>query len=118
MNATDLASLAGLQVDAVRGTFPKRLLGNYRIFRGCDLVGAVGRSGKDVRIDIDANDDRITSCFGPLKHLLYRDVQPLCTITRETTNDQSAAMTHYVDVLRTLFDVRIGYKAVILYRKI
>jgi ATP-dependent Lhr-like helicase len=118
MNATDPASLAGLQVDAVRGTYPKRLLGNYLIFRGCDLVGAVSRSGKDVRMDVGANDDRITSCFGPLKHLLYRDVQPLRTVTIETINDQPAAMTDYVDVLRTLFDVRIDYKTVMLYRKI
>ena len=69
-------------------------------------------------MDVGANDDRITSCFGPLKHLLYRDVQPLRTVTIETINDQPAAMTDYVDVLRTLFDVRIDYKTVMLYRKI
>jgi ATP-dependent Lhr-like helicase len=118
MNAADPASLAGLQVEAIRGTYPKRLLGNYLIFRGRELVGRVGRSGKDVNLDVPVDDDRITSYFGPLKHLLYRDVQPVRTVTIETINGQDAAASDYLDVLRTMFDVRIDYKAVMLYRQI
>ena len=118
MNATDPASLAGLQVDAIRGTYPKRLLGNYLIFRGRELVGRVGRSGKDVNLDVPVEDDRITSYFGPLKHLLCRDAQPVRTVTIEMINRQDAAASDYLDVLRTMFDVRIDYKVRMLYRQI
>jgi hypothetical protein len=117
MNATDPGSLAGLQMDAVHGRLPKRLLGNYLTFRGSELVGTIGRSGKDIRMEVAADDDRITSYFGALKHLLYRDVQPQRTVTVETINGQDAASSDYLDVLRTMFDVRIDYKSVMLYRK-
>jgi hypothetical protein len=74
MNVTDPTSLAGLQMDSVRGQFSKRLQSKYLILRGSKLVGTIGRSGKDLKIDIVADDDRITLYFGALKHLLYRDV--------------------------------------------
>ena len=81
-------------------------------------MGRVGRSGKDVNLDVPADDDRIASYFGPLKHLLYRDVQPVRTVTIETINGQDVAASDYLDVLRTMFEVRIDYKAVMLYRQI
>ena len=118
MNATDPASLSGLQVDAVRGQFPKRLIGNYAVFRGQALVARFARSGKEISIEVGPDDDRITSYFGPLKHLLYRDVQPLRTVKVETINGEEAASSPYVDVLRTMFDVRLDYKTVLLYRQV
>ena len=118
LNAADPASLAGLQVDAIRGRYPKRLLSNHLVFRGNDLVARFGRSGKDLQIDVAADDERVTSCFGPLKHLMYRDVQPLKSLTVETINGEDAAKSDYLDVLRTMFDVRMDYKTVMLYRQI
>ena len=40
------------------------------------------------------------------------------TVTIETINGQDVAASDYLDVLRTMFDVRIDYKAVMLYRQI
>tara|TARA_A100001037_G_scaffold296061_1_gene316039 strand:- start:3589 stop:3756 length:168 start_codon:yes stop_codon:yes gene_type:complete len=54
----------------------------------------------------------------PPKHLLYRDVQPIRTVTVETINGEDAATSEYVDVLRKMFDVRIDYKTVVLYRQL
>ena len=118
MNATDPASLSGLQVDAVRGRYPKRLLSNHLVFKGDQLIARFSRSGKEIKIDVPHDDERITSYFGPLKHLLYRDVQPVRTVTIEKINGEDAANSDYLDVLRTMFDVRMDYKTVMLYRQI
>ena len=55
--------------------------------------------------------------MSPLHHLLTRQFQPVRRITIETINNEEAAHSPYVDVLRTAFDVAIDYKNVILYRK-
>lgn len=118
MNATDPASLAGLQVDVARGRYPRRLMSNHLVFRGTEVIAQFSRSGKEIQIELPPDDDLITSCFGPLKHLLYRDVQAVRTVTVETINGKDAEGSDYVDVLRTMFDVRTDYKTVMLYRNL
>tara|TARA_B100000700_G_scaffold264582_1_gene302413 strand:- start:435 stop:701 length:267 start_codon:yes stop_codon:yes gene_type:complete len=88
------------------------------VFKGSDVIAQFGRSGKEIQVGLSGDDERITSCFGPPKHLLYRDVQPIRTVTVEMINGEDAATSEYVDVLRKMFDVRIDYKTVVLYRQL
>lgn len=52
-----------------------------------------------------------------MQHLLTRDFMPLSRITIETINGDEAAHSPYLDVLRTLFDVVVDYKNVVVYKK-
>ena len=46
-----------------------------------------------------------------------RQFQPHRRITVETINGEEAAVSPYLDGLRTVLDVMVDYKNVILYRK-
>ena len=117
INATDPASLCGVQLEAVRGSLPKRITGTHIVYRGTRLVAISGRNGRTLTFKVLPDDVHLPEYLSPLRHLLTRQFQPVRRITIETINDEEAALSPYVDVLRTAFDVAIDYKNVILYRK-
>ena len=117
MNAADPASLCGVQIDAVKGTMPKRVPSTHVVYRGCTIVMISERNGKVLRFRVPHDDPQIQECLGVLHHLLRREFQPIPRITIETINGDDAARSPYADELRTAFDVTIDYKHLILYRK-
>lgn len=117
LNATDPASLCGLQLDAFRTKLPKRLVGNHLVYHGSRLVLVSERQGRSLRFQVAANDPQIQSYICSLRHLLHRELQPKRKITVETINGENAAQSDYLKVLHISFEVLTDVETVILYRK-
>ena len=117
MNATDPASLPGVQIDALKGILPSRIPSTHLVYRGTKIVAVSQRYGRVLTFHEPPEDPRIQEYLIVLRHLLTREFQPLHTITVETVNDQDAAQSPYVEAFRVGFEVRMDYKAVKLFRK-
>ena len=116
INATDPASLCGIQLDAIRGTLPKRVDSTHLVYRSNKLVLVSRGNGRALRFYDPPEDPGLQRYLGPLRHLLTRQFQPLRRITIEKINGEEAARSAYVDALRTSFEVVIDYKNVTLYQ--
>ncbi|MDY6912146.1 MAG: ATP-dependent helicase, partial [Chloroflexota bacterium] len=117
INATDPVSLCGLQVDAIRGTLPKRVAGTHIVYRGKEPVSISQRNGKSLIFNCPPDDPQIQEYLGFLRHLLLREFQPLRRISIESINGEEASRSPYVDALRIGFEVMIEHRQVVLYRQ-
>ena len=118
MNATDPASLCGIQLDGLKHTFPKRLNSTHLAFKGEKIMLISEKSGKALTIHADPDDPKLQEHYSPLKHLLYRQFNPLKQITIEQINEKNASESPYLDSLRISFEVLVEFKKVTLYRKL
>lgn len=118
MNATDPASLCGIQVSDLKTGLPKRLATTHLVYRGDQLVLISQKNGKTLEFFIAPDDDQLVEVIAPLKHLLYRQFKPLKSITIETINGESATQSPYAGVFQTAFEVLRERKNIVLYRKI
>jgi len=118
INATDPASLCGIQLEAIRGSLPKRVASTHLVYRGTRLVAVSRRNGRNLTFNVPPDDPHLPEYISPLRHLLTRQFQPVHRITIETINDEEAARSPYLDMLRTAFDVQFDHKNVTLYRKL
>jgi ATP-dependent Lhr-like helicase len=117
INATDPASLCGIQLDSIRGMLPPRIPTTHLVFRGNRLIVVSKRNGKDLTFHIPPEDPDLPEYMASLRHLLMRKFQPVRRIGIETINREKAPQSAYVPLLRTSFDVTVDYRNVTLYRK-
>lgn len=118
VNATDPASLCGVQLEAIKGPLPKRIAGTHVVYHGDRLVVVSRRNGRALTFNAPPDDARLPEYLRFLHHLLTRQFQPIRRITIETINGEAAAYSEYLDTIRICFDVMVDYKNVILYRKV
>jgi ATP-dependent Lhr-like helicase len=117
INATDPASLCGIQLDAIRGTLSPRIATTHLVFRGKRLIVVSKRNGRDLTFHVPPDDQDLQKYMMSLRHLLMRKFQPVKRVSIETINGKRAPQSPYVPVLRTSFDVAVDYRNVTLYRK-
>jgi ATP-dependent Lhr-like helicase len=117
INATDPASLCGIQLDSVRGMLPARVATTHLVYQGNKLIVVSKRNGKDLTFNVPADDPRLPEYMGSLRHLLTRKFQPIKRVSIETINGEKATQSPYLPSLRTSFEVAVDYKNVTLYRK-
>jgi ATP-dependent Lhr-like helicase len=117
MNATDPASLCGIQLDSIRGSLPARVTSTHLVYRGTRLVLIYRRNGKELTFNVPPDDPRLPEYMVILRHLLTRQFQPVKRIAIETINGEKAPQSKYVNALRTSFDVLVDYRNVNLYRQ-
>jgi ATP-dependent Lhr-like helicase len=125
INATDPASLCGIQLDSVRGMLPARVGTTHLVYRGNSLIVVSKRNGKDLTFNVAPDDPNLPEYMGFLRHLLTRKFQPMKRILIETINGEKATHSPYLPALRTFSDVAgdvfivhaVDYKNVTLYRK-
>ena len=117
INAADPASLCGLQLDALRGSLPKRVPSTHLVYRGAGVVVTSLRHGRDLTFHLPPDDPDLVECLGVFRHLLTRTLQPIRQLVVERLNGDRAADSPYLDPLRTAFDVRLDHHDVILLRK-
>jgi len=118
MNATDPASLCGLQLDFFKTHLPKRLIGNHLVYHGSRLVLVSERQGRSLNFLVEADDPDIQSYLCTLRHLLFRVFQPRKKIPVEIINGKNAAHSKYLDSLRVSFEVMIDPESITLYRQL
>jgi ATP-dependent Lhr-like helicase len=117
INATDPVSLCGVQMDSLRGTLPPRVQSTHLVYRGKDLKVISKRNGKDLSFFISHDDPDISRYFISLHHLLTRKFQPMRRIVIETINGGKAVESPYITALRTVFDLSVDPKEVVIFRK-
>jgi ATP-dependent Lhr-like helicase len=117
MNATDPASLCGIQLDSIRGSLPVRVSSTHLVYRGTRVVLISRRNGEELTFNVPPDDPHLPEYMGVLRHLLTRQFQPVKRIAIEIINDEKAPQSTYVGTLRSSFDVLIDYRNVNLYRK-
>jgi ATP-dependent Lhr-like helicase len=118
INATDPASLCGIQLDLIRGMLPARVASTHLLYRGNQLGVISKRNGKDLTFHVPPDDPHLPEYMVLFRHLLTRQFQPVRRIAIETINGEKAPQSPYVPALRTSFDVIVDYQYVNLYRKI
>jgi ATP-dependent Lhr-like helicase len=117
INATDPASLCGIQLDSIRGMLPARIATTHLVFRGNRLIVVSKRNGKDLIFHVPPEDPDLPEYMVSLRHLLTRKFQPVRRISIETINGERAPQSPYIPILRTSFDITVDYRNVTLYRK-
>jgi len=117
LNASDPVSMCGTGLDELRATLPRRHAGTHLVYRGDEVVVISERQGKALTIKIPPDDGDLLEALGVLGHLMGRAAQPIRRIRIETINDEEAAKSPYVDVLKTLFEVRVEFREVSVFRK-
>ncbi len=118
INATDPASVCGIPLEGIKTKFPKRLSTTHLVFKGKDVMLLSMKKGKELIINASPEDENLIEYMSCLKHLLYRQIQPLKKITIETINQTPADKSPYIDAFKILFDVLVEFKKVTLYRKL
>ena len=118
INATDPASLCGIQLDSIRGILPARVATTHLVYRGNQLMVVSKRNGRDLKFNVAPDDPGLPECMASLRHLLTRKVQPVKRVSIETINGEKAIGSPYLSVLRTLSNSAVDYKNVTLYRKV
>lgn len=116
INAADPASICGVQLEALQGTLPRRLPSTHLVYHGTKRVMVSQRQGRQLNFHTPPDDPNLPSYLGPLHHLLMRRFDPLRNITVETINDQPAAASPYLNVLRVAFETVPDYQKISLYR--
>ncbi|HYB20119.1 MAG TPA: ATP-dependent helicase, partial [Thermodesulfobacteriota bacterium] len=117
VNAADPASLCGLQLEALKGMLHPRVPSTHLVYRGAKLVIVSKRNGKELTFHVPPDDPHLLEYLGALRHLLYRQLQPVRRIAIETINGESAPQSPYVSSLRGCFEVMVDHKYVNLSRK-
>jgi ATP-dependent Lhr-like helicase len=118
INATDPASLCGIQLDSVRGMLPARVATTHLVYRGNRLIVVSKGNGKNLLFNVAPDDPSLPEYLVVLRHLLTRKFQPVKRVSIETINGEKAIDSPYIPALRTFSDVAVDYKNVTLYRKI
>jgi ATP-dependent Lhr-like helicase len=117
LNATDPASVCGIQVAATKKGLPKRIAGNHLVYHGTRLVVISQQSGRILTVNVPPDDSHLVEYFSFIRHLLGRQFQPLHRVIIETINGEVAADSPYIAALKTSFDIMPQNEAVVLYRK-
>jgi ATP-dependent Lhr-like helicase len=91
LNATDAASLCGVQVEAIKGELPKRLAGNHVVYHGTRVVVTSQRNGRMLVFHVPPDAPHLPEYLVFLRHLLDRQFQPLHRIIIDTINGDAAA---------------------------
>jgi ATP-dependent helicase Lhr and Lhr-like helicase len=103
LNATDPASLCGLDLPAWKSLLPERRPGNGVVFHGERLVAVWRRGGKRLHFEVGPEHPRLVDYLGFLKVFLTRDVAPESAVTVERINDSGATASAYAALLRREF---------------
>ena len=70
------------------------------------------------KIDVPPDNPHLPEYLGVIRHLLYRDVLPVKSITLDTINEESAMRSPYLPALRDMFDIEKDHRAITIYGRL
>ncbi|MEL7059413.1 MAG: DEAD/DEAH box helicase [Acidobacteriota bacterium] len=105
LNATDPASLAGVDVEGLRGRLPPRVASTHLVYHGPKLVLVSRRRGGEIELGVEAGHPRFLDYCGVFDHLLGRVVDPLSSIKVETVDGEPAAASELIRRLESRYRV-------------
>ena len=116
-NASDPASLCGLDLEGLKGTLPARRSTTHLVYQGQDLVLISRRLGKKLKIAVPVAHPRLLDYFEVFKVLLSRQFQPLSSIEIETINGEPALASPYRERLAEVFRVQGEARSIRLWKE-
>jgi ATP-dependent Lhr-like helicase len=116
LSAADPASLCGLDLPLPERLPPRRVT-THLVYRGSELAMVSWRQGRALEFRLPPDHPDLAACCGVLAHLLTRPVRPLRRLCIATINDQPAAASPYLALLRQLFDAWVEVNEVVLHRR-
>lgn len=117
LNATDPASLCGVNVQGLKETLPRRVSSTYIVYHGHRLVLVAQRQGKELSIHVPADAADLPRYLDVFAHLLTRSFDPMPNVTIETINSGPATKSAYLKVFRARFDVAVSPHSIALRRR-
>jgi ATP-dependent helicase Lhr and Lhr-like helicase len=118
VNAYDPAAPSGLALDALKGSFPRRVPTNFLVFRGQDLVLTLLREGKELNFSVPPEDARLQEYLAPLQVIITRRFQPVMQVVIDKINGVEVNHSPYVKVLEQNFNVAKDGKKLFVSRKL
>ncbi|MEM7351559.1 MAG: DEAD/DEAH box helicase [Acidobacteriota bacterium] len=115
--AVDPASLAGVEVEGLKGTLPSRLPSNHLVYHGARLVVSSQRRGRELEVRCRPDHPRLRDYYAFLKVLMTRDVMPRSSIDIETINGEPAVGSPYCATLGEVFRLTREPRGVKLWKK-
>ncbi len=117
LDAADPASLAGVDLPALKAELPERRPGNHTVFHGDRLVVVSTRRGKSLEIRVAPEDPRLGEYLEPLKVALTRDFAPRRAVEIEEINGEPAPASPYRERLKELFSATVEPRSIKLRRR-
>ena len=117
LSAADPASLAGVDVEGLKGTLPSRLASNHLVYHGRRLVLTSKRRGRHLEIHVDPDHPRLGDYLEVLKVQLTREVQPLSAVEIETIGGEPAGRSPYCDPLSKIFRLTREPRSIKLWKR-
>jgi ATP-dependent Lhr-like helicase len=102
VNACDPASPCGLGLGGLPEQLPRRVPGNWMVFRGSQLLLVVQKHGRELTVLAEPGDASLESALAIYRFFLGREFSPLAAVTLETVNGLAANASPYADALRTI----------------
>jgi ATP-dependent Lhr-like helicase len=115
MNATDPASLCGIDIHILKNKLPPRLPTTHLVFQGQKLVLISKRNGKELIINIKPSHPNFLKSLDFFKILLTRDFSPLTYISIDTINQKPVLESEYKNGLQE-FGFKKDFKSMILLK--
>ena len=107
LNACDPASCSGIAIPELRSLTPRRVPGNWIVYRGATRIADIGRNGRDLWFYEQPDAPDVADAIQPLLHLLYGNTQQTQRIPVDTINDRPAPASVWLPLLRSAFDVTV-----------
>lgn len=117
LNATDPASPCGTGLEALAGSFPRRLGTTHLAFAGGRVAVISERSARRLEIKLPPEHPLLPEALGFLHLVMTRPVLPWRSIAVETINDAPAAGSPYRELLSTLFQATKDTPRLLLHRR-
>ena len=117
LSAVDPASLAGVDIEGLKGTLPSRLASNHLVYHGSRLVMVSKRRGRELDLRCRPDHPHLEDYLEVLKVGLTRDVQPMSAIDVETINGEAAAASPFRGPLSRLFRLTREPRSVKLWKR-
>ncbi len=117
LSAADPASLAGVDVEGLKGTLPARLASNHMVYHGARLVMVSKRRGRELDFEVGPEHPHLGDYLEVLKVLLTRELQPLSAIEVETIGGEPAGSSPFCDKLGQVFRLTREPRSVKLWKR-
>jgi len=117
LNATDPASLCGVELSSLREALPPRVPSTHLVYHGQRLVVVSRREGRDLTITVPADSPRLASYLAFFRERLARGGEALKRIVVETVNNEPAPSSPYRPALQA-FGFRVDFRSLVLWREL
>ncbi len=115
LNACDPASCCGVAISELRTTMPRRVPGNWMVYRGNIRIADIARGGRDLWFYEQPDNPDAGDALRPLIHILYGGQPQSQRIPVDTINDAPSPGSPWLALLRSAFDVAVEPDRVTLW---